>query len=57
MGLFADALAGARLSSIHASTEQKAMDGAAIVAERLRMPYGTHEDLGENVARAYRLGG
>lgn len=48
MNLFADALSGTRLSSIHASTEQKAMDGAAIVAERFGLPYRTHEDLGEN---------
>jgi len=48
MALFADALSGTRLSSIHASTEQKAMDGAAIVAERFGLSYGTHEDLGEN---------
>ncbi|SCY19122.1 histidine phosphatase family protein [Microvirga guangxiensis] len=48
MELFADALSGVLLSSIHASTEQKAMDGAAIVAKRLGMPYRTHEDLGEN---------
>jgi broad specificity phosphatase PhoE len=48
MAHFADALSGIRLSSIHASTEQKAMDGAAIVAERFGLPYRTHEDLGEN---------
>jgi len=48
MEIFAEKLSGLRLSSIHASTEQKAMDGAAIVAERFGMTYGTHEDLGEN---------
>ena len=33
---------------IYASTEQKAMDGAAIVAERLGLSYGRDEALGEN---------
>ncbi|MCG7394651.1 phosphoglycerate mutase family protein [Microvirga sp. ACRRW] len=45
---FAKVFSGIRLSSIHASTEQKAMDGAAIVADRFGMSYRTHEDLGEN---------
>jgi len=45
---FAEKLAGIRLSSIHASTEQKAMDGAAIVAERFGLSCRVHEDLGEN---------
>ncbi len=45
---FTEALSGIRLSSVHASTEQKAMDGAAIVAERFGLPYRAHEDLGEN---------
>jgi broad specificity phosphatase PhoE len=48
MNRFADALSGMRLSSVHASTEQKAIDGAAIVAERFGLPYRMHEDLGEN---------
>ncbi len=48
MDRFAAALAGIRLTSVHASTERKAMDGAAIVAERFGLPYRTHEDLGEN---------
>ncbi|WP_134500917.1 histidine phosphatase family protein [Microvirga pakistanensis] len=48
MDRFAAALAGVRLSSVHASAERKAMDGAAIVAERFGLPYRTHEDLGEN---------
>jgi broad specificity phosphatase PhoE len=48
MERFTDALSGIQLSSIHASTEQKAMDGAAIVGERLSLPYSTSEDLGEN---------
>lgn len=45
---FAEALSGTGLAAIHASTEQKAMDGAAIVAERLGLPQHLHEDLGEN---------
>ncbi|HEU6441595.1 MAG TPA: histidine phosphatase family protein [Microvirga sp.] len=48
MERFADALVRVRLSSIHASAEQKAMDGAAIVAERFGLSYRVHEDLGEN---------
>jgi len=48
MGHFADALSGTRLASIHASAEQKAIDGAAIVAERFGLAWRTHEDLGEN---------
>jgi len=48
MERFADALSDVRLSAIHASTEQKAMDGAAIVAEHLGLAYRTSEDLGEN---------
>ena len=45
---FADLLAGHGVSAVYASTERKAMDGAAIVAERLGLPYATDEDLGEN---------
>jgi len=48
MERFAQALSGVRLSAIRASTEQKAMDGAAILAEHLDLPYRTSEDLGEN---------
>ncbi|MEZ0169021.1 histidine phosphatase family protein [Microvirga sp. TS319] len=48
MEQFAEALSDSGLTSIHASTERKAMDGAAIVAERLGLSYRTHEDLGEN---------
>ncbi|WP_243370037.1 histidine phosphatase family protein [Microvirga solisilvae] len=48
MECFAEKLSNLRLSSIHASTEQKAIDGAAIVAQRLGMTYRTHEDIGEN---------
>jgi broad specificity phosphatase PhoE len=48
MERFAGLLAGRDVSAIHASTERKAMDGAAIVAERLGLSYRTDEDLGEN---------
>ncbi|MET0527092.1 MAG: histidine phosphatase family protein [Microvirga sp.] len=45
---FADALAGRPLSAIHASTEQKAIDGADILAKRYGLPVQTDEALGEN---------
>jgi broad specificity phosphatase PhoE len=45
---FADLLADRDISAVPASTERKAMDGAAIVAERFGLSYATHEDLGEN---------
>jgi broad specificity phosphatase PhoE len=45
---FAELIAGRTITAVYASTERKARDGAAIVAERLRLPYATHEDLGEN---------
>jgi broad specificity phosphatase PhoE len=48
MECFAEKLLNLQLFSIHASTEQKAMDGAAIVADRFGMTYRTHEDLSEN---------
>ncbi|MXQ13409.1 histidine phosphatase family protein [Microvirga makkahensis] len=48
MERFADALSRVPLSSIHASAERKAMDGAAIVTERFGLPCRVHEDLGEN---------
>lgn len=48
MQRFADTLAGADVSAVYASTERKAMDGVAIVAERLGLSYRTDEDLGEN---------
>ncbi|MBF9197425.1 histidine phosphatase family protein [Microvirga terrestris] len=48
MKLFVDLLADRDVTAVHASTERKARDGAAIVAERLGLPYETHEDLGEN---------
>jgi broad specificity phosphatase PhoE len=48
MERFVDLLVGRNVTAIHASTERKATDGAAIVAERLNLPYATHENLGEN---------
>jgi broad specificity phosphatase PhoE len=48
MERFVDLLAGRNVTAVYASTERKATDGAAIVAERLGLPYATHEDLGEN---------
>jgi broad specificity phosphatase PhoE len=48
MEQFANSLADRNVSAVHASTERKAMDGAAIVAERLGLSYRTDEHLGEN---------
>jgi broad specificity phosphatase PhoE len=48
MERFAGLLADRDVSAVYASTERKAMDGAAIVAERLGLSYATDEDLGEN---------
>jgi len=48
MERFADLLAGRTITAVYASTERKAQDGAAIVAQRFDLPYATHEDLGEN---------
>ncbi|MEE1610800.1 histidine phosphatase family protein [Microvirga sp. CF3016] len=48
MERFAGVLADRDVSAVYASTERKAMDGAAIVAERLGLSYATDEDLGEN---------
>ncbi len=48
MERFADALAGRPLSAIHASTEQKALDGADIIAARFGLTVQTDEALGEN---------
>lgn len=45
---FADMLVGRDVTAVYASTERKAMDGAAIVAHRLGLSYGTDEALGEN---------
>jgi broad specificity phosphatase PhoE len=38
----------AGIASIHCSTERKAIDGAEILAAHLRLPFATHDDLGEN---------
>lgn len=38
----------AGIGSIYCSTEQKAIDGAAILAQHLGLPYATDEALGEN---------
>jgi broad specificity phosphatase PhoE len=48
MERFVDLLEGRNVTAIYASTERKAQDGAAIVAERLGLSYQAHEDLGEN---------
>ncbi len=48
MERFTSMLADGDVSAVYASTERKAMDGAAIVAERLGLSYGTAEELGEN---------
>jgi broad specificity phosphatase PhoE len=48
MERFAGLLAHRDVSAVYASTERKARDGAAIVAERLRLSYATDEALGEN---------
>jgi broad specificity phosphatase PhoE len=48
MERFAGLLANRDISAVYASTERKATDGAAIVADRLGLSYATDEDLGEN---------
>ena len=48
MERFAGMLADRDISAVYASTERKAMDGAAIVAERIGLSYDTDEALGEN---------
>jgi broad specificity phosphatase PhoE len=48
MERFVDLLAGRDVTAVYASTERKAQDGAAIVAERLGLSCQAHEDLGEN---------
>ena len=48
MERFAAMLSDRDVSAVYSSTEQKAMDGAAIVAEALGLSYETDEDLGEN---------
>jgi broad specificity phosphatase PhoE len=48
MERFVELLADRNVTAVYASTERKATDGAAIVAERLGLSYRTHEDFGEN---------
>ena len=48
MERFAGLLADRDVSAVYASTERKARDGAAIVAESLGLSDRTDEDLGEN---------
>ncbi|MCB8819078.1 histidine phosphatase family protein [Microvirga rosea] len=48
MDVFAKALEGRPFSAIYASAEQKAKDGAAILASRLNLPVVIDPDLGEN---------
>jgi broad specificity phosphatase PhoE len=48
MERFAGLLADRDVSAVYASTERKARDGAAIVAERLGLSYETDKELGEN---------
>lgn len=48
MERFADAVSTLPLSSVHASTEQKAIDGAEILGQRYSLPVQTDEALGEN---------
>lgn len=48
MERFVRLLADRDVSAVYSSTEQKAMDGAAIVAESLDLSYETDGDLGEN---------
>jgi broad specificity phosphatase PhoE len=45
---FAGLLTDRNVSAVYASAERKAMDGAAIVGERLGLPFRTEESLGEN---------
>jgi broad specificity phosphatase PhoE len=45
---FADMLENRDVSAVYASTERKARDGAAIVAERLRLSYAADGALSEN---------
>jgi broad specificity phosphatase PhoE len=48
MERFAGLLADRAVSAVYASTERKAMDGAAILADSLGLSCETDEDLGEN---------
>jgi broad specificity phosphatase PhoE len=48
MEAFAAALAGRKVAEVWSSDEQKAVDGAAILAERLGAPHRIQPALGEN---------
>ena len=48
MEAFADVLAGRPVAAVWSSDEQKALDGAAILAGRLGAPHHVDEGLGEN---------
>jgi broad specificity phosphatase PhoE len=48
MERFADMLENRDVSAVYTSTERKARDGAAIVAQRLRLSYATDGALSEN---------
>jgi broad specificity phosphatase PhoE len=48
MEAFAAALAGRKMAAVWSSDEQKAVDGAAILAERLGAPHRIEPALGEN---------
>ncbi len=47
-GLFADSLMGGEVTAVWSSDERKALDGGAIVAERLGVPHRIDPELGEN---------
>nr|WP_249778079.1 histidine phosphatase family protein [Phenylobacterium glaciei] len=47
-GLFADSLVGGQVTAVWSSDERKALDGGAIVAERLGVPHRIDPELGEN---------
>ncbi|WP_340645254.1 histidine phosphatase family protein [Phenylobacterium sp.] len=46
--LFADRLSGGEVTAVWSSGEQKALDGGAIIAERLGVPRRIDPELGEN---------
>lgn len=46
--LFADSLAGGQVTAVWSSSEQKALDGGAIIAERLGVQHRIDPELGEN---------
>ncbi|WP_112661853.1 histidine phosphatase family protein [Microvirga flavescens] len=48
MERFTESLAGDDIRAVYASTERKALDGAAVVAEKFGLTVKTDPDLGEN---------